>query len=168
MDFMQSKALTAALVFGIVVVSFAVLLGQAGNFFSTAQGAPKITGSIVLLDDMKFFITYVPSGAGTSSSFLYSINAPVALPGAGSCSVKISGCCSNNAGSSDIDQMNISIGSVSTSTSESIPEPKCFTATGNLAGGAVYDSQLNCADDPAGQPKGHYPAYMAVAYSCDA
>ena len=85
---MQNKALTAAVIFGIVVVSFAVLLGQAGNFFSKAQGTPKITGTVVLTDSYETIKSSFPTGAN-----VYTIS----LPGSTACKVKITAC--NNSGS---------------------------------------------------------------------
>lgn len=157
---MQSKPLQAAIIFGIVIISFAALLGQAGNFFSKAQGTPKITGTIVLLDDTKYKYEY--TGAGNPVQVgIENIQSSVALPGATTCNVQISGCCEGFLGNpASTSTISVSLGSISKSLQIG-GNGGCTTAAGslNLNSASVYTAAMTCTNS-------YPPTYLSVAYSC--
>jgi len=153
---MLGKPLQAALVFGIVVVSFALFLSQAGNFFGQAgHGGAHITGTIVLLDDLKYF--GVTIGGITREVLNQEVKSSVALPGsaASTCNVSISGCCSVWASSSS---MSVSMGTGAGAPTGSSSTATCLTAAGTLSGGTVHEASLNCGSMTA--------SHLSVAYVC--
>ncbi len=145
---MLSKPLQAAMIFGIVIVSFAALLGQAGNFFSKAQGAQKITGTIVLVDDFKFV---TDGGAKFGQTF---VKSTVALPGT-SCSVMVAGCCANFGGGASFNT-SLYIGS---NNFPGTLGQLCNSGNATLAGSSTYEVGMNCASIDA-------ISNLSVSYSC--
>jgi hypothetical protein len=142
----------AFLVFAVVLtVSFVAL-----NFYSnnakaeviSLQSQPTITGTIVLLDDVKF------TNVGGSALYLENIVAPVALPGSNiyNCSVTVTGCCvasTNN---------NLALSSISASA---VGNQGCMSGSGMLEGGQIYTANMTCDTGIT-----NAAAYLAVAYVC--